>query len=198
MIRTQSLLLALTLVIALGSGCENPDPTAPVALPDERPMPVWGMDFGKAPATTLDADALVRPTTPGEALFKNHCASCHGATAGGTAMGPAINGALTSSKTDAVLASTVMAGKAAMPSFKGRLSDAQITSILTWLRTQDASKIIAPSPMKPTKAGAPSGDGPPAAAKPSEKSEATKPSGAKTEAIKVPAAVKPVSTRPVY
>ena len=164
----------------VGTGCENPDPTAPVALPDERPMPVWGMDFAKAAEATLDPAALDAPASAGQSLFTNHCATCHGSQGAGTAMGIQINGELTLSKTDAILASTVMAGRGAMPSFAGRLSDAQISSIIEWLRTQKGAK--------------PQGAPVPTAAPEGAQTPPTAPE--KAPAPKAP--TKPVSTRPGY
>jgi|GEM_PF-459973 len=133
-------LLLTSALVVVGAGCENPDPTAPVPLPDERPMPVWGQGFGKqaeqGSLSPTDAPKVDAATAQGASLFTNHCAMCHGANAAGGPMAPTLLSEATLTKSDALLASTVKVGKGAMPAFSGRLSDAQIATILAWVRKQ--------------------------------------------------------------
>lgn len=77
----------------------------------------------------------------GADLFKSKCAMCHGADGkGDTAMGKAkglkdLGSADVQSKSDADLNGMITNGKGAMPSYKGKLTDAQIDSLVKYIRS---------------------------------------------------------------
>jgi mono/diheme cytochrome c family protein len=73
-------------------------------------------------------------------LFNSTCASCHGQNGTPTAVGKSLNAPDLSSKavqtqTDAELQQIIANGKGNMPPFNGRLSDAQINSLVAYIRT---------------------------------------------------------------
>ncbi|MGG1517230.1 cytochrome c [Paenibacillus oryzisoli] len=73
--------------------------------------------------TTASGDA--------QTVFKANCVACHGANLEG-GVGPnlqKIGGKLSKDQ----ITATVTNGKGAMPSFKGKLSDGDISSLATWL-----------------------------------------------------------------
>jgi len=78
-------------------------------------------------------------TSPGEALFNGYtrpeirCFGCHDGTAHGTSRGPDL-ATRVPTLTDEQIASTIRTGKHRMPSFAGKLSDAEIAELVTWLR----------------------------------------------------------------
>jgi cytochrome c6 len=76
----------------------------------------------------------------GRSLFNSTCASCHGQNGTPTAVGKSLNAPDLGSKavqtrTDAELQQIIANGKANMPPFNGRLSDAQINSLAGYIRT---------------------------------------------------------------
>jgi cytochrome c6 len=82
----------------------------------------------------------------GEALFKRSCAGCHGADGSGqTAMGRTfklqdLRSAEVQKMTDAQLADIVAKGKGKMPAYGARLSQAQIQSVVGYLREMAKKK----------------------------------------------------------
>jgi cytochrome c6 len=75
----------------------------------------------------------------GRSLFNSTCASCHGQNGTPTAVGKSLNAPDLGSKavrtrTDAELQQIIANGKNNMPPFNGRLSDAQINSLVAYLR----------------------------------------------------------------
>ncbi|HEX6024116.1 MAG TPA: cytochrome c [Solirubrobacter sp.] len=83
------------------------------------------VDTAPAPAATGD---------PGEAVFAASCASCHTLAAAGAsgAVGPNLD----ERKPDAATVSAIVtSGSGAMPSFSGRLSDAEIEAVAQYVTT---------------------------------------------------------------
>ena len=76
----------------------------------------------------------------GQTLFKNTCASCHGQNGTPTAVGKSLNAPDLGSKAvqnraDEELQQIVTNGKGNMPPFSGRLSEAQINSLVAYIHT---------------------------------------------------------------
>lgn len=73
-------------------------------------------------------------------LFKSKCAACHGADgSGNTAVGKSIkirdfHSPDVQTQTDAQLTEMISAGKGAMPSYKGKLTDEQIKQLVGYIR----------------------------------------------------------------
>jgi cytochrome c553 len=78
--------------------------------------------------------------TAQEDLYKSKCAACHGADGtGNTAVGKSMkirdfHSADIQKQTDAQLTEIITAGKGAMPSYKGKLSDDQIKQMVAHIR----------------------------------------------------------------
>ncbi|MEW9699876.1 cytochrome c [Paenibacillus sp. SI8] len=105
-----SLLLAVSLS-ACGKSNTTPSPSA----------------SGTPAATSSGAASKADAQT----VFKANCVSCHGANLEGL-VGPSlqkVGGKLSKDQ----IASLITNGKGAMPSFKGKLTDDEITSVATWL-----------------------------------------------------------------
>jgi mono/diheme cytochrome c family protein len=85
------------------------------------------------------------PQAPGQATFAKKCSACHGKDAKGSKMMAKMfktdpeNLNLTSEaarkKTDAELTKTINEGENKMPSFKGKLKDAEIAEVLSYVRS---------------------------------------------------------------
>lgn len=78
----------------------------------------------------------------GKAVFNANCDQCHSATSKDTRVGPGLlglyKGKLPASgkpATDANVRARILNGGGGMPAFKGTLSDAQIASVIAYLRT---------------------------------------------------------------
>ena len=73
----------------------------------------------------------------GADTFKAKCAMCHGADGGGkAAMGTKPLGSADIQKmSDADLTAAITNGKGKMPAYKGKLTDAQITDLVKFVRT---------------------------------------------------------------
>ena len=77
----------------------------------------------------------------GAAIYKAKCASCHGADgAGQTAIGKKMNlrdlgSAEVQKQTDAELYAWTADGKGKMPAYKGKLSEEELQSQVTFMRT---------------------------------------------------------------
>ncbi|MDD9272300.1 c-type cytochrome [Paenibacillus sp. GCM10023248] len=113
-------LIVLTLLLA-GSlaACgkkETPPATSPAATATTSPAATQSTAGTKADAQTV---------------FKANCVSCHGGNLEG-AVGPnlqKVGGKLSKDQITGIITN----GKGAMPSFKGRLSDDEISAVATWL-----------------------------------------------------------------
>lgn len=156
----RTIFLFVTLVVAMAFGCDHPNPLAPAEPIGEFPQ--WGLDFTaekkagagantlfnpngtpKAGATSQPAGTATAKASPGQSLFVNNCALCHGSNAAGgnnmpgVGMVPSLrDGAWQGKMSDEQIAAVILNGKGRMPAFKGRLDDAAIKSIVAWLRTQ--------------------------------------------------------------
>ena len=72
----------------------------------------------------------------GADLYKTKCAACHGADGSKTMMGAKpLNGAEVQGMSDAQLTDAITNGKGKMPAYKGKLTDAQIKDLVTYVRT---------------------------------------------------------------
>lgn len=77
----------------------------------------------------------------GRKLFAKHCAGCHGPEGKGDGyllLGPDpanLTRPATKNKPDALLLQTIHEGKPNMPSWKGRLSEAESRAVLAYIRT---------------------------------------------------------------
>jgi cytochrome c oxidase subunit II len=82
-------------------------------------------------ALAVSATALAQD---GEALYAQHCASCHQPQGQGLGTFPALadNAFVTGDETEVV--ALVLQGRAAMPAFAGILDDAEIAAVLTHVR----------------------------------------------------------------
>ena len=89
-------------------------------------------------ASTLSATALA--ATP-SALFNDNCSACHQTTGKGVKGAfPALAGSPLVQGASAPLTATVLAGRAGMPAFKDDLSDLELASVLTYVRTSWGNK----------------------------------------------------------
>ncbi len=96
-----------------------------------------GLDVNKIRGSGAPAATEAKPTaTPAAsafdpaAYFKANCAACHGANAEGQGSFPALDKAATEHDT---YVETILNGKGAMPSFKGKLTEEQVNKIVDWL-----------------------------------------------------------------
>jgi mono/diheme cytochrome c family protein len=87
------------------------------------------------------ATALAAPKGQGaRTLFNSNCASCHGQNGTPTAVGKSLNAPDLSSTgvqkhSNTELQEIISDGKGNMPPFKGKLSDAQVNSLVTYIRS---------------------------------------------------------------
>lgn len=87
------------------------------------------------------APAARAADNPGEALFKQKCAACHGADGkGATSMGKTLKVRDLSSddvqkQSDAELTGITENGKGKMPAYKGKLTDAQMKDLVGFIRS---------------------------------------------------------------
>lgn len=72
----------------------------------------------------------------GEDLYRATCAHCHGADLGG-GIGPPIGAGsnAATSLSDAQIAGVIAVGPGAMPSYRNRLDDEQVASVIAYLRS---------------------------------------------------------------
>lgn len=77
--------------------------------------------------------------SPGEDVYKAKCAMCHGADGAGAMakkMGSRdLNSADVQKMSDADLTTVISGGKGKMTGFKGKLTDAQISDVVKYVRT---------------------------------------------------------------
>jgi mono/diheme cytochrome c family protein len=99
-------------------------------------------------ATTLAAGLLAasalataaQAATP-SALFNDNCSACHQTTGKGVKGAfPALAGDPFVQGDSAPVLATVLAGRAGMPSFKDDLTDLELSSVLTYVRTSWGNK----------------------------------------------------------
>lgn len=88
----------------------------------------------------LAIPAMADSGPDGAAIFKSKCAMCHGADGKGqTSMGKSmklrdLTSADVQKQTDAELTGIITNGKAKMPAYKGKLSDADIKAVVVAIR----------------------------------------------------------------
>jgi mono/diheme cytochrome c family protein len=109
-----ALLTALFGGLILVSGCSSTGSAPPAS--------------GGGPAA---APAAATAGGEGAQLFASHCANCHGAD-GRSGKAPSL--AAAGKGDEAALRSVIMGGRGKMPSFQGRLSDQQMTSLIAHLK----------------------------------------------------------------
>ena len=69
-------------------------------------------------------------------IYKAKCAGCHGADGSKAMMGAKpLNGADVQAMSDADLSASITNGKGKMPAYKGKLTDAQISGLVKYVRT---------------------------------------------------------------
>ncbi|KRE59685.1 c-type cytochrome [Paenibacillus sp. Soil750] len=86
---------------------------------------------GTTTAPTASASTGTTTKADAQTVFKANCVSCHGANLEGL-VGPnlqKVGGKHSKEQLTAIIAN----GKGAMPAFKGKLSDDEISSLSTWL-----------------------------------------------------------------
>ena len=90
--------------------------------------------FANEPASTSSGGSTAAGAD-GAAIYASNCASCHGATGGGS-VGPALGGgAVAESLPDeADQIQVITDGRGGMPSFDGRLSEAEIQAVTDYTR----------------------------------------------------------------
>jgi mono/diheme cytochrome c family protein len=90
---------------------------------------------------TMLAPGAFAQDSSGADLFKSKCLMCHGSDgSGSTALGKSLKAAdlrtpIVQKKTNAELIEFVAAGKGNMPPFRGPLTDDEIRSVVTYVRT---------------------------------------------------------------
>jgi cytochrome c6 len=86
-------------------------------------------------AVALATPAIV--SAQGQDTYKAKCAMCHGADGGGNkAMGTMpLGGAEVQGMSDAQLTALITNGKGKMPAYKGKLTDAQISDLVSYIRS---------------------------------------------------------------
>src|SRR4029453_2887345 len=91
-----------------------------------------GDDSGGEATTTEAATTTAEGSAAGEAVFKDNCGSCHTLPAAGPAGAPRPH--LEDLKPDeATVEQQVRHGGGGMPAFEGKLSDAQITAVASYV-----------------------------------------------------------------
>jgi len=69
-------------------------------------------------------------------VYKAKCAACHGADGSKATMGSKpLGGADVQGMSDADLSAAITNGKGKMPAYKGKLTDAQISDLVAYIRT---------------------------------------------------------------
>lgn len=91
--------------------------------------------------TALALPSLALAQAKGQDTFKAKCAMCHGADgSGSTPMGKSmglkdLGSSAIQSMSDADLTGVITNGKGKMPAYKGKLTDAQISDVVSYVRT---------------------------------------------------------------
>ena len=97
-------------------------------------------------ATLIPGTTVARPVADvaeGRSVFNANCEQCHSATSKDVKVGPGLLGLYKGGKlpasgkpvTDANVRARILNGGGGMPAFKGSLSDAQVASVIAYLRT---------------------------------------------------------------
>lgn len=115
---------------------------APIASPVPAEAPVNTNQAANANVALASAEDF----TASRALYAKQCAACHGAGGEGQNMGsmniPSLKSAATMSDTDAELNNYITNGALdkGMPAFKGKLTKAQIETMVRYIRTEIQDK----------------------------------------------------------
>ncbi len=152
-----------TIARGLGLSVPRPRTLAPLALIlgcslvacDDTPTRVWqptdhsqppGLGNTPAPAASTPPSSEVAGARAGAALFRAHCASCHGVEGRGD--GPSAPPmarpadltavAWQTSRTDAQITEAIRLGRGAMPGFGDRIQQAGITALVAHVRSLGA------------------------------------------------------------
>ncbi len=105
-----------------------------------RPMAQVGWSAVVLAAVLSLFSATLRAQDDAPSLFKAKCAGCHGGDgSGNTSMGKSLKlrdlgSADVQKQTDAELTAIITNGKSPMPAYKGKLTDAQIKELVTYVR----------------------------------------------------------------
>jgi cytochrome c551 len=118
-------LLVLSLLLASSLAACGKSETKPETSPSAPASP----SVSASPSATQSTGGTTK--VEATAVFKANCVSCHGVNLEG-AVGPNLQKVGSKLSKDQV-AATVTNGKGAMPSFKGKLNDDEISSLATWL-----------------------------------------------------------------
>jgi cytochrome c6 len=83
----------------------------------------------------------------GKSLFMDNCSACHQATGKGVKGAfPALAGSPFVQGDAKIVTTTVLNGRAGMPAFKDDLTDADLSAILTYVRSSWGNKVPAVAP----------------------------------------------------
>jgi len=94
-------------------------------------------------AAPPSGQAAAADAAAGKKVFTDNCTACHSATTNQTNVGPGLKGLFKNGKmpasgkpvTDANVRNQILNGGNGMPPFKGQLSDAEIDSLIAYLKT---------------------------------------------------------------
>lgn len=92
-------------------------------------------------AVALAVPTVAAAQAKGQDVFKAKCAMCHGPDgSGSTSMGKSLGlkplgGADVQKMSDADMVALINNGKGKMPAYKGKLTDAQISDVVAFMRT---------------------------------------------------------------
>lgn len=134
--RRRPLVLALSLALA-ALACTKAG-KRPWRPSDHTQPPGIGADTPSGPSATESPGVVAARV--GDALFRIHCASCHGAAGAGAAAGappgtPTLAGGAIAGRTDAELETVITSGRGAMPPFGGAIDEAGRAALVLYLRT---------------------------------------------------------------
>lgn len=109
-------------------------------------------------ATGIAAPALA--FADGKSLFMDNCSACHQVTGKGVKGAfPALAGSAFVQGDPKIVMTTVLNGRAGMPAFKDDLSDADLSAILTYVRSSwgNTASAVAPKDVAAARAAAKAG-----------------------------------------
>jgi mono/diheme cytochrome c family protein len=121
------------------------------------------MRFAYRLAAVALAAGLALPaiaSADGKSLFNDNCSACHQVTGKGVKGAfPALAGSAFVQGDPKIVMTTVLNGRAGMPAFKDDLSDADLSAILTYVRSSWGNKAsaIAPKDVAAARAAAKAG-----------------------------------------
>lgn len=99
--------------------------------------------MGAFAATPRESSAATADAAAGKKVFDDNCTACHTATSNDNGVGPGLKGLYKNGKmpssgkpvNDANVRKQILVGGNGMPSFKGKISDADIDSLIAYLKT---------------------------------------------------------------